>query len=168
MTRSIVHRASLLTPAIVQHGLGADSPPRAPSATLAQAAKAEAMITEQIVVVRRAVAEHTQTALPGSDAELEDVVIDADMVAHARATYQRPRGHLTERLRRSARERKAASPGSTITVRLARRPFVTTQARVIEVLHAGKVIDVLVLVGPDTGLAVRLELGLGFPWDVLV
>ena len=97
-TRSL--RPSLVTPAIVQHGLTAQAAPRSPSAVMAQAARAEGIITEQIVVVRR--------------------------------------------------------------------PFATVQARVIEVLKAGRLLDTLVLSGPDVGLAVRLEVGPGFPWDVLV
>ena len=165
-TRSL--RPSLVTPAIVQHGLTAQAAPRSPSAVMAQAARAEGIITEQIVVVRRAVAEHTDANLPGSDAELEDVVIAADMIAHARETYERPRGHLTSRLTRPARDRRASTKDEVIKVRLARRPFATVQARVIEVLKAGRLLDTLALSGPDVGLAVRLEVGPGFPWDVLV
>lgn len=168
-TRSIVRRASLVTPAIMQQGLTAPAVPRSTEAMTAFADKANTVITEQIVVIRRAVAEHAGGSdLPGSDEELADVVIDDDMVAQARGGYVRPHGHLTARLTRAARDRRAATANEVIKVRLARRPFATVQVRVIEVLKAGKLLDSLVLSGPDTGLAVRLDLGLEFPWDVLV
>lgn len=166
--RSILHRITLPAP---QHLVSPPQvpSPRSPTTALAEVERAQAQITETIVVIRRAVAENApSTHMPGTDAELEDVVFDDDMLVDARAAYVRPRGHLTRRLSSLARETRAAAINSVILIRLARRPFATVQARVEAVAKRGKVLDVLVLNGPDGGRLVCAELGMTFPWDVLV
>lgn len=168
MTRSILRRATFIAPAYLSNEAAGRPLARAPSAALVQASQAQAQIQETIVVVRQAVADVAGTTLPGSDAELEDVVFAADMLADARRDYERPRGHLTSRLTSSARERRVSDVGSVIGIRLARRPFATVQARVTEVVRPGRQVAVAVLNGPDAGLRLTAELGMAFPWDVLV
>jgi len=168
MTRSILRRATFIAPHYLQSEASGRPLPRTPSAVLAQASKAQAQITETIVVVRKAVADVAGATLPGSDAELEGVVFDADMLADARQNYERPRGHLTSRLTASARERRVSDVGAVVGIRLARRPFATVQVRITEVVKPGREVAVAVLNGPDTGLRLTAELGLAFPWDVLV
>lgn len=166
MNRSIVHRITLPAPEC----MAAPTPAaRRPDEALSAANAAQGVITEQILVIRRAVAEVTAgQTLPGSDAELEEVVIDDAMLADAREKYLRPRGHLTRRLTSGARETRAATVDEVIRVRFARRPFATAQARVRAVVQRGRHLHLEILSGPDTGRWVDTHLGLAFPWDVLV
>lgn len=167
MTRSIVRRMTIAAP---QHLLHMDGPPISThGSALAEATKAQVQITETIMVVRKAVTDVDPTAaLPGSDAELESIVFEDDMLADARQSYLRPRGHLTQRLTAQRRESRATSIDATINIRLARRPFAIVQANVRVIHKRGKALDVLIVSGPDTGRLVCAELGLAFPWDVLV
>ena len=168
MTRSILRRMTLPAPAhLAEHA----QPPRVVPAgpeQMAALAAAQASIAAQIDEVRTAVADSTGEAVAGSDEELEGFTVDGDMLADARASYTRPSGYLTRRLTRSARDAKLAKTGAVVELRLARRPFALVQCKVLTVHRPSRLLDVLVEQGPDLGLAVRVELGLSFPWDVLV
>ena len=166
MTLSILRRMTLPAPA---HLIEPEAPrvvPAGPEQVAALAA-AQASIAAQIDEVRSAVADSIGD-VAGSDEELEGFTVDADMLLDARQSYLRPSGYLTRRLTRSARDAKLARPGAVVELRLARRPFALVQCKVLTVHKPGRMLDVLVEQGPDLGLAVRVELGLAFPWDVLV
>ena len=168
MTRSILRRMTLPAPAHLAETPAARAVPVGPE-QLAALAAAQASIAAQIDEVRAAVAESTGEAVTaGSDEELEGFTVDGDMLLDARQSYLRPSGYLTRRLTRSARDAKLAKPGAVVEIRLARRPFALVQCKVLTVHKPGRMLDVLVEQGPDLGLAVRVELGLSFPWDVLV
>ncbi len=167
MTLSILRRMTLPAPA---HLIEPEAPrvvPAGPEQVAALAA-AQASIAAQIDEVRAAVADSIGEAVAGSDEELEGFTVDADMLADARQSYARPSGHLTRRLTRSARDAKLARPDVVVELRLARRPFALVACRVAAVHRPGRLLDVVVEQGPDLGLLVRVELGLTFPWDVLV
>jgi hypothetical protein len=164
--KSIASRITLPAPSYLMER----PPPRVVKATPAEVAAmhaAQAKIVGQIDEVRAAVADSLGPTA-GSDEELEGFVVDADMLQDARASYIRPSGYTTRRLVRSARDAKLAKPEAAVELRLARRPFALVRCKVLAVHRSGLVYDVLVEQGPDMGLLVRVELGLTFPWDVLV
>lgn len=166
MTRSIVRRMTLPAPSHL-----IDDRPRVVSASIDEAkhlVQTQAQISETIDGIRGAVAQHTgEVSLAGSDEELEGFTVEPAMLEDARRNYARPSGHLTRRLLKHRRDARAVV-GSAVELRLARRPFALVACKVAAVRRPGKVLDVIVEQGPDRGLVLRVELGLAFPWDVLV
>jgi hypothetical protein len=165
VTKSIVRRATIVAPHFA--GDADRPPPRLSDIKHELDATAEDM-ARSIADIRRTVERLApDQQLPGSDADLEALVFDDAMLAQARATHKPAPGHMTRRLTMSRRNAKARVD-AVISLRLARRPFAIVQAKVLAVHKPGRILDVVVGNGPDTGLAVRLDLGLAFPWDVLL